>query len=152
MLELCSSHARHARINQHSSRFSFPHAQKKPQHVIDPPQSVLRILFRPLLSVLCEGLLVVLEFRGNVLLHRIVGQGLLQDLANEEQHRVDLRIGFPLIGAKQAQAHTACPIVGNIWVVYFSLEVEGRRFERVIIGHGDEEVEYATLEEYRSAH
>ena len=48
------------------------------------PTSTLRVLLGPLLSSLGKCLLVVLQFIRNVCRYRIVENGILQDLLDEE--------------------------------------------------------------------
>jgi len=71
------AHARHARINHDSSDISSEDAEiTRASHLASA--LLLRILLGPVLCVLLERVLIVLEFCGYVLLHRIVGLGFLQ--------------------------------------------------------------------------
>lgn len=61
------------------------------------------------------------------------------------EHSHDLTARLPLIAPQDPQAHAAFIVVADVRVVYFRLETEDGRFERVIYRQRQQELECTTL-------
>jgi len=110
-----------------------------------PKPSFLSVLLRPRLRLLEKLLPIILVIPRNSLLNRIVRLRLLQQLLCKRQHRIDLRGRLPLVRTQHAETHAAFFIVGDVGVVDFGFETEGRGFEWVFFGEAKREGEDATL-------
>lgn len=126
--------------NPSSSIISFPY----------PPLSSFNLFLpcihlRPALRLLHKLLTVLAILLANVRLDRVISYGLDEQLAGELQNGTDFGARFPLIRPQHAEAHGALFIIGHVRVVYFGLEVEGRRFEGVVGWESQDEDEYTAL-------
>lgn len=96
------------------------------------PSSFLGILLDPGFRRLDELLSIFSIFAGNALLHRVIWLRIYQQPSREFKNCIDFARRFPFVRPKKAKTHGTFVIVGDIRVIDFGLEGEGRRLEWIL--------------------
>lgn len=152
------SHVRHRYEPFHATQWStscrshvtclFIHFSFLIRNLLCQPSDAPRlfgILLHPVLRILLELCLVVLEFVRNACLHRVIRLRRLQHRNDQLKHICDLVRRLPLVCAEDTQAHGAAVIVGDVRMVDLGLEAESGWLERVLLRERDLDVEFAAL-------